>query len=229
MTNKLSIILFFLTLCFFSAYTQDLSRLDSLLYHAEHTKSDTLRVRLYNSLVSELKYDETARALTFGRKAVELAKKIEDKDGLANGYDETGTCLYYLNKYEDALDTLALGLKLFQEMDSLDDVSSSYNRIGNVHSEQGNYPKAIESYTHALKISEKLGDRYSMASPYGNLGNVYADQGQHQKAIQHYLKAYEVLEEFDKKRGMSVALNNIGAAYYYQKTYDSALIYCFAF
>lgn len=111
------------------------------------------------------------------RNAVELAKKIKYKRGIAEGLNIYGWIEILNGDYPGAMSLLLEGLNVAQEMNNENLTAGICNNISTAYHYQGpvNFSKAIEYIEKALRIYQKTGYKKGIAQSYLNLGGIYID------------------------------------------------------
>ncbi len=220
------------TCCLTNAQT----KVDSLLHVLKVAKHDTTKVNILNSLSLKLIRSEPDKSINYGKKALELAKKLKFKKGIASSYNNIGEIHRLQGNYPKSLEYFQKSLKIKEELGNRKGMSESYNNIGVIHWNLCNYPKSLEYFQKSLKIKEELGDRKGMSESYNNIGEIHRLQGNYPKALEYFQKSLKIKEELGKrsedpdeigraKKGMSSSYNNIGLIHWNQGNYPKALEY----
>jgi len=174
------------------------------------------------------KYDD---GLKYGKSALELAKRLQFKNGMAFSYHIIGINYHNKGDFENALENYDKSLKIKEELGDKRGMAISYNNIGIVHANKGDYDKALEFYMRALSIREEIGvehpndvgNKKGMATSYNNIGLFHADKGNYEKALEFYFKSLKIMEELGDKNGMANSYNNIGLIHSNKGDYEKAL------
>jgi len=153
------------------------------------------------------------KAMDYGKQALELSKKINDKEGKGKAFNTIGVSYYYLARYDSALECFFKSLKIHEELGIKRKIASSYNNIGMIYEVTDKYKDALEFYNNSLKIEKELGNKRVIANSLNNTGNVWGHLKKPDKVLEHYKKALKIFEEIDDKLGVSASLNNIGDVY----------------
>src|ERR1041385_2056379 len=129
---------------------------DSLYNLLKTTRTDTIKVKLYNQLAG-FYYGRNADSMKFySLKSLELIKK---KLPEVTGKEKR----WYLNLEAEA-----------------------YNSLAVANSNLGNDADVVECYNLSLRIREELGDKDAMANSLNNLGVYYDEKGDASKALGYY-------------------------------------------
>ena len=184
------------------------------------------------------KYDVS---LEFYNKALKIKSKLDDKQGMANCYNNIGNVNRYQGNYDKAIEFYLKALKINEELDRLNSkqvegkkgMANCYNNIGIVYADQKDFDKAIEFYSNALKINEELVKLHpelldckkETSKCYNNLGIVYRLKNSFETAIDYFLKALTINEELADKTEITRSYNNIGNVYANQNSYEKSIEY----
>ena len=164
-------------------------------------------------------------ALQTANKALNLAKAINYRSGLAKSYNLIGIINYRQGKYTEAVDLLKTGLFISEKINDSIVQSMALNNLGNAYAYQGNHTKAMEYYFKGLHIEEKLKVQYNLHWYYSNIANLYSEQKNSKKAFEYAFKAIKQEEKVNAKGALSVTLSNIATMYLNEEKYDSSLFY----
>ena len=165
-----------------------------------------------------------AEAMSNCRKAMELYKRLEDKNGIASVLRIIAGTYWSQGIIDKALEYYHESLRLKQECGaSNDELALSYLNIGACYSGLHRLDLAQSAYEYARKILEKSGDRNKLAYIYNNIGSVYGRKKELDKAQEYFKKALDLREELGDKRGIASTLGNLGSLYKDQGDNESAL------
>lgn len=208
---------------------------DSLLNVLQTTKEDTTNVNTLNALFLSYEFSNDVKAKEYLGQALELAKKIDFKRGLATTYTNCGYFAEDKSNYPEALKNYQASMTASQAIGDKKGIAFSYNNIGVINYYLGNYEEALKNHSTSLKIKEsmllpngKLADPKGVANSHNNMGNVYFVQGNYREAIKNYAASLKVYKEMDNKIGLTASYNNIANVYSDQGNYPEALKNYFA-
>lgn len=187
------------------------------------TAEDTAKIRLYNELSYEESFEDTEKGIQYADSALFLAKKINNKPGIARAYKYKGISLFYSEQFEEALEEFKSSLVIYSELEDSDGITSTCDAIGQAYWILAKYD---DSYTYfnkslELKIIEK--DSTGIADSYNNIGVVFYSQGNFEKAIEFYLMALKINEALNLQYYIAISYDNIAGIYKEQGKYDKAL------
>lgn len=164
-------------------------------------------------------------ALQNFKKSIELLRKLDDKQALADNYTDIGILKYRAGNYVVAENYYKQALEIHKELNNEPGLAKVYRNFGNLYFKQGDYPLSVEFYQKSLVISEKINDVKSASRCYNNIGYIYTETHRYVWAIDYLKKSLAIKEKIDDRRGVATALNNIGNVYLAKKEYEKALEY----
>jgi two-component system, sensor histidine kinase PdtaS len=217
------IVLFCLT-CFFLPAQQN--KIDSLKKLIATDKDDSTKVTHLNKLSWSLKaigsYEEARES---GRRALDLAEKLNFKRGMAESRNMIGVNYERLGEYDKALEQYLQALDISKEINDKPGLASGYNNIALVQYFTGDFGKALENCALAINLNKETGNKKWLANNYNNIGNIYADKGDMDLALENYQAAKKIREEIGQTSDghYGNVVNNIGGMYFAKKNYDKAL------
>ena len=195
------------------------------------TKEDSSKQDIYYKLGNELLYSEPDKALSYYKKALKMAKKIEDKTGIAACLNQIGIVFQAQGNYQKSLSYYQRSLGVCKEwLNSLpfdEDrgraekvIAGNLLDIGEVNRLLGNYDIAVDFYLQSLKLYEQLLDsplkaivrsgKFGISQCWNNIGIIYYYQGNYQKAMDYFIRSLKIKEILGQKRLIADQMMNIG-------------------
>jgi tetratricopeptide (TPR) repeat protein len=200
------------------------AQIDSLKNELQiHTKKDTTRVRLLNSLFYDLSETNPIATAELIKESEHLIDSLNFTSGKAELLYFKGNIGLLNSDYEKAIKNCNQAVKLYESLKDKKGLSYSLNSLGIAYYYLGDYPKAIEFYEESAAIDKKMNDLAGVSASLDNIGNIYADQGNYKDAISNYLKSKEIKSKLDDSLGLVTIYNNIGSVYGEQNDYPRAL------
>lgn len=198
--------------------------IDSLNKVLKSAKEDTNKVNVLNGLSLQFRqitdYDT---AMLYAKNAIQLAKKLSFKNGIAMSYKAKGDVHYDKSIYPEAMEDYSIALKIFEETRNKEGLSDMYNNIGIIYQKIGNYPKALENYFSSLKIKETTDDKLGLAACYNNIGNIYSSQHNYSESLKYLSSALRVNKSIKNQKWIGYNYANIGNVYFALGNYSEAL------
>ena len=197
---------------------------DSLQIVLQKNQQDTNRINALNELsTANLGYKHYDTAIYLAQNALQLAQKLNYKNGIADAYHNIGNIHKDQSNYPDAIKHYSAALKIYESIEDKYGIADCYNNIGVSYVYQGNYPEALKNQLAALKIFESIGDKNKTAGCYNNLGVIYGYQSDYPEALKNYTAALKIYASIGDKKRIASAYMNAGIIYSYQGNYPEAL------
>lgn len=187
-------------------------------------QDDKMKVELLNQLALYYSNNDIKKSQEYGSQALELAKKIDDLNGIADSQYALGRI--FLNTYYDlSFDLISKSLKVYQENKDTLKIGKCYTIFGIIKSNLKEYNTALDYYTRALDIYKSKNDTTLIASALNNIGTCYASQ-MHQTQAEYYFEQAVSLNKIKgNKMYLSVNYSNLGQASSEQHDYIKAKYY----
>ncbi|MFH0867299.1 MAG: tetratricopeptide repeat-containing sensor histidine kinase [Bacteroidota bacterium] len=221
-TRSFLTILFCLT-CLFCFPQQN--RIDSLEAVLKNTSSDSIKIKVLNTLCKELASGNPSKALECGEKAFLLAQKTENKKSMANAINLIGVVYNIQSDYEKALECYTRSFVLHKEAGNYKGMAYVLNNMGNIYYDQADYPEALDYYLKSLTIHELIKNDIGIASAATNAGLVFFEQKNFSGALENFIKALVITKKTSDKQSACTIMNNIGLIYFNTGDYSTALEY----
>lgn len=187
--------------------------------------SDSGRIKKYNQLSRELLVRQPARALDYSNKALEAAKRLNYKPGMAEAMANLGQ--FYLDKGEiaSALEYFTSYQKVSAELKDSARLADAYCLIGKVHRQQQSYTTALRFYQDALEIALKHNYTSLIGKCYNQIGGLYYFKKEYKRANEVLFQSLSYNSVEKNKAEYAAVINNIGVVYKADKEYRKALQY----
>ncbi len=199
--------------------------LDSLNKVVPSMPDDSNKVKRYIDMCQFCWAVNPPEGVTYGKKALELAEKINWNKGMATANGVLGMNHIIISDYPKAKEFLQKALALSEELNDLNGVSKANGALGNVYYFQSQYPQAIDQYIKAAKAAEKIKDTAAVVAGLSNIGSIHLDLEKYPEALDYFQKALALNEARHGKGYMAEILGNIGMIYQKQNQLDMALEY----
>ncbi|HLO37391.1 MAG TPA: tetratricopeptide repeat protein [Lacibacter sp.] len=166
---KRYLLLAFVFLSFASLAQKNKSVIDSLEKLAGSSKDSQL-VKIYNDLTWEYRLVNREKAMSYGFKAIEQARKSNYPTGMAQAYNDLGILLYDQEKYDSAIIFYQLSGKIREQLNDGLGIAKVYNKIGIVYQKKGAFDKALENQLQALSLFTKHKNDIGISYSLNNIG-----------------------------------------------------------
>jgi len=168
------------------------------------------------------KYPNEARS--YGLKALEMARKLNDTAVLYNVLSKVGFDEYSNGRFNIALNYFLEDERLAVILKDSVKLAAACLNLGAVYDEMGDYQNTLDYYLRSLSLHDALHDSTGIAYCNVNLGVLCSKNEQDKKAISYLNNAIEIASALELNDLKYTCENNLGLIYYSDGMYDSALI-----
>lgn len=139
--------------------------------------------------------EEFGPAVMHLESAIDLWRKQEELDRLAEGIATLGVVKENMGVYTEARDAFGRSFELYRELGEVQNMAAQHRRIGRIdYLRLGRYERARESFGAARRIYEDLGDRRAQAETWYEIGLTYEKIGLFDEADRHYIAGRRIGE-----------------------------------
>lgn len=185
------------------------------------TSQDTNEVIHLNNLAYESRLVDPEQTLMYANKALELSKKINYLDGIAESYRQKGIANFYQNESANAYDNYLNSLNFFKQSHNEEGEAKVYNNIGNLYRDI-EYEKGLDFFKQSLILAKKLNLKDLIAGIYLNMGNIYQKKKNYNQALNTYRQGNLIFSELNHYTGLTQTLQNMGVCYHKLDLHDKA-------
>lgn len=157
--------------------------------------------------------------------ALDIAKKNNNKQQIANAYRAYGIFYKSEGLYAKALRTYQQSLLLYQEINDPKGQASIYNNISTIYTRTENYPLSIEYLIKAYKLYKVIPYYQGVAGTLTNIGVVYECTGNYDKALNYLSQAEKIYQDLGFKRYLGMINNNLGVVSQKKGDYKTSQTY----
>lgn len=191
--RKLAFCFFMILGChFLLSQNSNIAKADSLLQKLQTTLDNKIKTDIYNSLFAIYRNIDTEKANYYANQQWEMAKKINDKDKIAQSLRNKGIIQTNLGNYDTAIELYKQALT---ENPLPATKAMIYGSLGRAHFLKGDNAICLEYSFKSLSIYENLKDKKSIANQLNNIASTYIALGDNNNARIYMTKAKEALEE----------------------------------
>lgn len=191
--RKLAFCFFMILGChFLLSQNSNIAKADSLLQKLQTTSDNKIKTDIYNSLFTIYRNVDTEKANYYANQHWEMAKKINDKDKIAQSLRNKGIIQTNLGNYDTAIELYKQALT---ENPLTATKAMIYGSLGRAHFLKGDNAICLEYSFKSLSIFENLKDKKSIANQLNNIASTYIALGDNNNARIYMTKAKEALEE----------------------------------
>ena len=200
---------------------------DSLLQVLRVAKNDTAKVNLLNALAYQYRNVKADSGLYFGKLAINLAKNLQWKQGLAKAYNYTGLNYFTLSDSSNAFSNHQKALLIYQQLGDKTGEAWSQNYIGNIYFFLlSDYLKATAHYEKSFALFQQVNDKKGLATSCENLAITYESLGSYPEALQKFQQAESLDEQLHDEEALALHYGHMGIFYDDLSQFDKALEYC---
>jgi tetratricopeptide (TPR) repeat protein len=212
MKRTITFLLFFFTA--FALYAKDLDG---------DAKADTNEIIRINKQALANRLTDPEQTVVDATKAMELARKLNYNNGIAEAYRVLGLANYYLDQPEKSFENYLSAATFFTRAGNLGGEAKVYNNMGNLYRDHDSN-KSLDYFFKSLAIANKISDIRLIASLNLNLGNVYTRKNSYSQALKYYNNSQSIFKTLKDSVNLVQCAQNIGVVYFKLAQYDKALV-----
>ncbi|HPT03385.1 MAG TPA: AraC family transcriptional regulator [Bacteroidales bacterium] len=203
---------------------QDSAYLFSRLAKAEKHE----QLEILHEIYSKLYAMDPAKTEIYSRKALTLAKELNDRRAQAKACYAIAYCYRFKGMTDSALLFNRQGFDISRELNDKALIARGYNSLGGIYLYGGQKVKALENLMKVISLHSVDDDL--MANACFSLGLLYGDAGRSDKSVYYYLKSLNIRERQKQWTEAAYIYCNL-AGFYFQSfnfkeginTYNKAL------
>ena len=167
------------------------TELTKLKTELQGAKTDTARIKIYNSLANGYRYSNVDSGLYYAEIAFKLSTDINYFRGKIAALDAKGFILLEAGNIAQSLNCQLTALNILEDNPDRGLMASVLNRIGNIYMELKEYETAINYYRQSQILYENLNNTGMFYNELSNIGNVYELMGVLDSAKFYQQKVYD--------------------------------------
>jgi signal transduction histidine kinase len=200
------------------------TKIDSLTAASKFAKRDQ-RPKIYSDLCWEYRFISADSALYYGKKAIAAAKEIEDRAGIAQGYNDLSIIHILTGNLDTAEVLLKEALKIRVDLKDTLSIAAVQNKLAIIAQKRGDLRGALNYNLQTLKIYEASGDIQKQAIMLNNIGIIHNNLSESEQARKYLRRSYNMKIEVKDSSEAAGTLVNLGNTYETETRFDSALFY----
>lgn len=162
-------------------------------------------------------------ALSFGNKALTVAKKTNNEEFTLKSLVHLSSIYRRLSSYESALEFAVEALQIYQKNNDLSGMASSYNAIGLIYNRLGEKGKAKIYFNKVISLPQsKIQPKY-YAAALRELALYHLYKNDYSDALAINEQAYRIYEQLNNLKGIATVKKNEGLIYQAMGNTDLAL------
>ena len=187
---------------------------DSLLRQAAEADSDTSKAKIYVEISALVNDPDTI--IKYGKLAIEIAQRYDDKWTLMASYDNIGWAQYYNMQFDDAVESYTQSIRYATELGDKHFIGATSLSLGNVYYELSDISKMWDAYYRSLDTFTELKDTGNICIVTRTIGQSFASVGMYKSAQEQYHKSLNLSIEMHDTVQMAYDYRNIGETYLQQ-------------
>lgn len=170
-------------------------------------------ILLYNSAGAYERLGDFGKAMEITISALELKRKIGDKDGIGRCYRQIAECMSMKGDNYASIFYFDKAIAMQRKIGNLKSLTSCLINKSVVLTDLGKYKRAISVLHEAELISSKNNDSTNLVSLYLNTGYCYHSLNQIDSAVFYYEKSLGITDRFQDFQNQLIIYNNLGSLY----------------
>src|SRR6476659_6160364 len=168
-----AILLLYLSLISFSAYTQKRAIDSTLNILSQHMREDSARINALIHLSYLYQTSNLKNSEYYAREALQISNKINNDLLICAALSQLGSVYTWERKTAEAITTYFHQHEIAQNINSQNWMQDAYLGIGYVYELESEWGKALSYTLQALRYAEQSPDPSDKASVYNYLGSEY--------------------------------------------------------
>jgi two-component system sensor histidine kinase/response regulator len=224
---KLILTYIFSFLCLSSFANVRIGEIDSVktLLANSGGKPDTAIINKLNRLAEDYFRTNTDSTYYYGKKSIQLSKKINYSEGIAAGLLQIGHVTYFKGHSEQAMLEFDQAIAIYKKLNNKKGLAASYVLYGRMYNLLANYKLALYYLNLAEQINLEIGNQLGLTDTYKNIAIVYYSEGIIPKALDFYYKGLFIGLKNHYKILSAEIYNDIGVILQGTEVYSDALAY----
>ncbi|TVQ83228.1 MAG: hypothetical protein EA393_15710 [Bacteroidetes bacterium] len=189
--------------------------IDSLKTRILKEKDDSLLTVLYADLAFQYRIGSADSMMTYAKKSLKYAQKLNNDRLLVNSYNLTGMAYQHHGDNTSALKWFEKMLNNpFTHKDSTY-LTMAYNNMGISYKNLGKYEKSIDHYLYGLSIDNALKDLNAIALKHLNIAQVFKLMGDYHTGLHHDSLALDLFSQLNDTIQLPKVYNNLAITHFY--------------
>jgi len=174
-------------------------------------------------LANRQNYEDHRLALKTAEASLALWTNLPDKEGMANAYDQIGTCYLAQNMLSEATDNFEKQLQLWRELGNSAGQAGALINLGFIDYRKAEWQNSLARYWQAQLLVNEADEPERVGQIVTSLGEVFTAHGQYEQGLVHFKRALEIFRRVQDLHSVWYLNWAIGDNYYLQEKYPEAL------
>jgi len=170
-------------------------------------------------------FDDHARALSAAQTALTLWKSTGDKKGIAQAYQQVGTCDLAQNLLSEATQSYEQALPLWQELNDSAAQAGALIKLGFIELRKAEWQSSISRFVQAQGLIDEAAEPEKMGQIACGMAEVYNEHNLPEEGVIHYQRALNYYRQTHDPHLIWYATWGLGWSYYLSHQYSDALNY----
>jgi two-component system NarL family sensor kinase len=203
--------------------------INKLKSELQNNPEDKKKASLYADLTWYYSSVSIDSALSYGKKAVHSAEKLNDSTLLSQIYSDLGAVHFRDNDFKNSEKSYLKSYNIRKKQKNFAGIAKLNNNLASVYQSTFQYKKAMTMYLEALRFFEDTSDLKNINVAKANIGLLFIDLKDNDNAIKYindvlkYFESQEKTVEIDNK--LCENYLNLGKAYQMKKDFANAQKY----
>ena len=211
----------FLVVLLFPGFLVSQNDLNALIATTLKMKDDSLKVKQYHKIAKLYASFDIEKAFLYSGKSLELSKKINWNDGIANSHINFGYIFVKQLKHQKAL--FHYGQSLLHTKNKTIQANTHF-LIGEIYLEESKYTEALAVFHQSLQLYEITKDKSGITTVLISIGSLYTSFGKNKEALESCTKALKISAE-NNNLYQEKALRGIATVYFNFGELEKSLAY----
>ncbi|MDO6491686.1 MULTISPECIES: tetratricopeptide repeat protein [unclassified Cellulophaga] len=176
------------------SFSQNNQKIDSLKNVLQTEVSITQKLKILDSLHSNLKYSNPKLSLKYSLEAYNSAKLISDKPKIVSSAYNSALVYKVIHKLDSSVYYHKIAMSLAKELN--DDVSyaKGLNELADIERQNSNLDRSLKMFNKAKDIFKKNNKTTLYSNCIGNIASVYLSKGQYRLSQKMYMESLGILD-----------------------------------
>lgn len=203
------------------AYPQKIN-IDSVKTELTKAKEDTNKVILYRILAGTLRLTNPTEGIAYGKRGVELGKKLGWDKGIAGCYLNITACYSSAGKVDSAIIYIDTAIVYSHKAGDANRLALAYLNRADFHMQLQNFDQSLRDCDTSLRFAEQVNNDDRRARVFQTIGSVYFYQKLYDQSAEYYHKANTLYKKINNLQMSAVVLNNLSLIYKNTNEYKKA-------
>ncbi|WP_340201449.1 hypothetical protein [Ascidiimonas sp. W6] len=204
-------------------FSQNKTKIDSLLQLYASSKVDSIKLRTSNRITSYYLYRDIKKAKSFAFQQLDLSKKLNDIQGEIKALNHFSTIYSNLSQYDSAQYYIKRTLQLAKLTNNLVQQSISRHSMIIMEIDRGNFEKAMELNKENISFNREIKDTLRLAMSYETESSIFTEKGQYLLALKSVMKSLDVYENLKDSIRIADVFNKIAIIENSLENFDSSI------